>query len=40
MTAHAGRVVGGYRLEQALGRGGMGVVYSAVQEPLGRRVAL
>jgi serine/threonine-protein kinase len=30
----------GYRVERALGRGGMGVVYEAVQSSLDRRVAL
>ncbi|MGE0711215.1 MAG: protein kinase [Planctomycetota bacterium] len=32
--------LGAFRLERLLGRGGMGAVFRAVQEPIGRRVAL
>jgi serine/threonine protein kinase len=36
----AGRQVGEFRLIREIGRGGMGIVYEAIQDPLGRRVAL
>ena len=35
-----GRVIHIYRIVRMLGEGGMGAVYEAVQDPIGRRVAL
>jgi len=35
-----GTVFGNYRIDRELGRGGMGVVYEALHQPLGKRVAL
>jgi len=32
--------IGGYRLEKEVGRGGMGIVFEAVQKSLGRKVAV
>src|SRR5271157_4354751 len=40
MTDLAGRRIGEFEVVRELGRGGMGIVYEAVQTSLGRRVAL
>jgi serine/threonine-protein kinase len=40
MTIETGRRLGGYRLENEIGRGGMGVVYRATELALDRPVAL
>jgi YVTN family beta-propeller protein len=39
-TYEAGREIAGYRIESLIGRGGMAVVYCAVDTRLGRKVAL
>ena len=38
--AHLGRVVAGYRIEERIGRGGMGLVYRAEHLNLRRRAAI
>src|SRR5215218_8218709 len=38
--AHIGRIVAGYRIEERIGRGGMGVVYRAEHLNLRRRAAI
>jgi tetratricopeptide (TPR) repeat protein len=35
-----GAQIGAYRIVREIGRGGMGVVFEAIEQPLGRRVAL
>ena len=39
-TYGAGSLLGSYRIEKEIGRGGMGVVWSAYDESLGRRIAI
>jgi formylglycine-generating enzyme required for sulfatase activity len=40
MAARLGTLVGAYRLERVIGRGGMGVVYEAVHASIGQRAAV
>src|SRR5215813_6467001 len=40
VTGVSGRILGPYRIERLLGRGGMGAVYAAEERQTGRRVAL